>query len=103
MKKLLILGLMITGSATMYAQEGDNRYESIYRYYFYKITNEYPKNIPANLNCWQLKGDGSSCYAEGKRDGTYAGQQYMLNKNKEEKPGTTKDRKKLKSLMPYNN
>ena len=82
MKKLLILGLTVFGTAAFYAQEGDKVYEDSYRYYYRQITNEYPPSIPANTSCWQSQGSSSKCFEEGKRAGTYAAQQYMAEKAK---------------------
>ncbi|WP_332031162.1 hypothetical protein [Kaistella sp.] len=95
MKKLLILGLTIFGTAAFYAQQGDKVYEDSYRYHYRQITNEYPPSIPANTSCWQLQGSSSRCFEEGKKAGTYAAQQYMADKAKNN--GTAPAKKKAKA------
>ncbi|MBH1960713.1 MAG: hypothetical protein I8H68_11435 [Flavobacteriia bacterium] len=95
MKKLLILGMTVFGTVAFCAQEGDKVYEDSYRYYYRRITNEYPPSIPSNTSCWQLQGSSSKCFEEGKRAGTYAAQQYMADKVKNN--GTEPAKKKTEA------
>lgn len=98
MKKLLICCFSILGVTYSYAQKGDNSYENAYRYAYYSVTKEYPKNIPISSACWQSKDNESKCSYEGLRDGKNVAQKYMLSKiNKEEGKKKNGDNKKEKA------